>query len=151
MASWLILSTILWTMFGTNTGSINSFFWGNFRVNFRVILLQPKVHLFSCITLIKKSIDFSDVNGIKIFHFFFFQFFFTIVASFLEIFDGGTDIKSVKIYGDSCNHCTDVAESKFRILYAGPLHLFKLWSVVWGTTWFISTWKEEEIHKMTEL
>merc|ERR1719266_181457 len=37
-------------------------------------------------------------------------FFFTIVASFLEIFDGGTDIKSVKIYGDSCNHCTDVAE-----------------------------------------
>jgi len=38
-------------------------------------------------------------------------FFFTIVSSFLEIFDGGTDIKSVKIYGDSCNHCTDVAEN----------------------------------------
>ena len=49
--------------------------------------------------------------------FLFFQFFFTIVSSFLEIFDGGTDIKSVKIYGDSCNHCTNVAESKFRILY----------------------------------
>ena len=61
-------------------------------------------------------------TGSKFFIFFFFQFFFTIVASFLEIFDGGTDIKSVKIYGDSCNHCTDVAESKFRILYAGPLH-----------------------------
>ena len=47
--------------------------------------------------------------------FVFFQFFFTIVSSFLEIFNGGTDIKSVKIYGDNCNHCTHVAESKFEI------------------------------------
>ena len=45
---------------------------------------------------------------------FFLQFLFTIFSSFLEIFDTATDVRSVKIYGESCQNCNEMDKSKLN-------------------------------------